>query len=178
MPVARLEPSRLSCELTPCTGEVFMDRHIFNKFQFIEDRPKVEAYRFFTNFTIPNRTNIKRLPRLNKLKNLTVSIYGHDLPSFIAIRKSTEKVYNGPGREFLPNHSEARSQLRVIFDRDEVSRRSRHVGCTLQSGSKRADWFVQDHYFRAHVRSASRELSLEHDPQKWKPAFRKDHALR
>ena len=81
-------------ELTPCTGDVFMDRHIFNKFQFLEDHPKVEAYRFFTNFTIPNRTNVERLLRLNKLKNLTVSIYGHDLPSFIAITKSTEKVYN------------------------------------------------------------------------------------
>jgi MoaA/NifB/PqqE/SkfB family radical SAM enzyme len=81
-------------ELTPCTGDVFMDRHIFNKFQFLEDHPAVEGYRFFTNFTIPNKTNVERLLRLKKLKNLTVSIYGHDLPSFIAITKSTEKVYN------------------------------------------------------------------------------------
>lgn len=81
-------------ELTPCTGDVFMDRHIFNKFQFLEDHPQVEAYRFFTNFTVPNKTNVERLLRLKKLKNLTVSIYGHDLASFIAITKSTEKVYN------------------------------------------------------------------------------------
>lgn len=81
-------------ELTPCTGDVFMDRHIFNKFQFLEDHPAVKCYGFFTNFTIPNRTNVERLLRLKKLKNLTVSIYGHDLPSFIAITKSTEKVYN------------------------------------------------------------------------------------
>ena len=52
------------------------------------------AIDFFTNFTIPNRTNVERLLRLKKLKNLTVSIYGHDLASFIAITKSTEKVYN------------------------------------------------------------------------------------
>ena len=31
---------------------------------------------------------------MKKLKNLTVSIYGHDLPSFMAITKSTETVYN------------------------------------------------------------------------------------
>jgi hypothetical protein len=80
-------------ELTPCTGDVFMDRHIFNKFQFLDEHPDVEAFRFFTNFTIPNKTNVERLLKLKKLKNLTVSIYGHDLASFIAITKSTEKVY-------------------------------------------------------------------------------------
>jgi MoaA/NifB/PqqE/SkfB family radical SAM enzyme len=80
-------------ELTPCTGDVFMDRHIFKKFEFLEAHPAVEAYRFFTNFTIPKRSDIDRLVRLTKLKNLTVSIYGHDLTSFMAITKSTETVY-------------------------------------------------------------------------------------
>jgi len=93
-------------ELTPCTGDVFMDRHIFTKFQFLEDHPKVESYRFFTNFTIPNRTNVERLLRLKKLKNLTVSIYGHDLPSFIAITKSNEKVYD-----------RLRSNLKTLFEK-------------------------------------------------------------
>lgn len=81
-------------ELTPCTGDVFMDRHIFNKFQFLDGHSDVDAYRFFTNFTIPNRSKVERLLALKKLKNLTVSIYGHDLASFIAITKSTETVYN------------------------------------------------------------------------------------
>jgi sulfatase maturation enzyme AslB (radical SAM superfamily) len=81
-------------ELTPCTGDVFMDRHIFNKFQFLDNHSDVDAYRFFTNFTIPNRSKVERLLSLKKLKNLTVSIYGHDLASFIAITKSTETVYN------------------------------------------------------------------------------------
>ncbi len=81
-------------ELTPCTGDVFMDRHIFNKFEFLDQHPEVEAFRFFTNFTIPNRSKVERLLTLKKLKNLTVSIYGHDLTSFIAITKSTETVYN------------------------------------------------------------------------------------
>ena len=81
-------------ELTPCTGDVFMDRHIFNKFRFLEEHPGVDGYRFFTNFTIPNRGKLEQLLTLKKLKNLTVSIYGHDLPSFMAITKSTETVYN------------------------------------------------------------------------------------
>jgi MoaA/NifB/PqqE/SkfB family radical SAM enzyme len=81
-------------ELTPCTGDVFMDRNIFNKFRFMEENERVDGYRFFTNFTIPNRSKVEQLLKLKKLKNLTVSVYGHDLPSFIAITKSTETVYN------------------------------------------------------------------------------------
>jgi Iron-sulfur cluster-binding domain len=81
-------------ELTPCTGDVFMDRHIWNKLKFLDDHARVDGYRFFTNFTIPKLKDIERLVRLKKLKNVTISIYGHDLPSFIAITKSTEKVYH------------------------------------------------------------------------------------
>lgn len=55
---------------------------------------EINVNRFFTNFTIPNRSKVERLLALKKLKNLTVSIYGHDLASFIAITKSTETVYN------------------------------------------------------------------------------------
>jgi MoaA/NifB/PqqE/SkfB family radical SAM enzyme len=80
-------------ELTPCTGDVFMDRRIFNKFDFLDAHPEVRAYRFFTNFTVPDAADIDRLTRLKKLKNVTVSIYGHDPESFIAITKSTAKVY-------------------------------------------------------------------------------------
>lgn len=80
-------------ELTPCTGDVFMDRHAFNKFQFLDEHPDVKAYHFFTNLTIPAPSGIERLSRLKKLGGLTVSIYGHDLASFVAITLSTEKVY-------------------------------------------------------------------------------------
>ena len=47
-------------DLTPCTGDVFMDRRIFKNLQFLEDHPEVDGYHFFTNFSIPklaaNRT--------------------------------------------------------------------------------------------------------------------------
>jgi sulfatase maturation enzyme AslB (radical SAM superfamily) len=82
-----------SFELTPCTGDIFMDRHIFNKFRFLERHPEVESYLFFTNFTIPRKSDVENLFQLEKLRHLTVSIYGHDLPSFVAVTKSTETVY-------------------------------------------------------------------------------------
>jgi MoaA/NifB/PqqE/SkfB family radical SAM enzyme len=81
-------------ELTPCTGDVFMDRHILNKFHFLEQEDAVEGYRFFTNFTIPRRRDIETLVALRKLSHLTISIYGHDLESFLAITGATERVYH------------------------------------------------------------------------------------
>ena len=80
-------------EMTPCTGDVFMDRHIFEKLEYLEQKPELESYQFFTNFTIPKPDHIELLLRLKKLKHLSISIYGHDLDSFVAITKSTEKVY-------------------------------------------------------------------------------------
>jgi sulfatase maturation enzyme AslB (radical SAM superfamily) len=80
-------------ELTPCTGDIFMDHHIFNKLDFLESNPDVTSYQFFTNFTIPKPKDIERLVRLQKLSHLTISIYGHDLASFIAITESTDKMY-------------------------------------------------------------------------------------
>ncbi len=80
-------------DLTPCTGDVFMDRHIFNKFQFLDTAPGVRAYGFYTNFTIPRPKDIERLVQLKRLTGIGISIYGHDLDTFLKISKSTENVY-------------------------------------------------------------------------------------
>ena len=80
-------------ELTPCTGDVFMDRTLMRKLQFLEQHPLVENYEVFTNLTIPKPETVERLADLRKLKHLTVSVYGHDRESFIAIAGGTDKLY-------------------------------------------------------------------------------------
>ncbi len=80
-------------DLTPCTGDVFMDRHIFDKFEFLDSAPGVTSYGFYTNFTIPRPKDIERLTRLERLTGIGISIYGHDLETFRLISKSTENVY-------------------------------------------------------------------------------------
>jgi uncharacterized Fe-S cluster-containing radical SAM superfamily protein len=79
--------------LTPCTGDVFMDRHFLEKLAFLEQHPKVREYHFFTNLTIPTREQLMRLMGLAKFERMTVSVYGHDEASFVAITKSTPKIY-------------------------------------------------------------------------------------
>ncbi|KIZ41092.1 radical SAM/SPASM domain-containing protein, partial [Rhodopseudomonas palustris] len=79
--------------LTPCTGDVFMDRRVFDKLDFLDAEPGVAGYSFFTNFTVPDAEAIARLMRLRKLSSIHISIYGHDRDSFRAITRSTDKVY-------------------------------------------------------------------------------------
>lgn len=80
-------------DLTPCTGDIFMDRGIFNKLEHMENTAGVKSYGFFTNFTIPKSKDVKRLFDLAKLSDLAVSIYGYDSKTFVDITQSTEKVY-------------------------------------------------------------------------------------
>jgi hypothetical protein len=70
-----------------------MDRTLFAKLDGLEHEPRVESYDFFTNFTIPEEKEVERLLGLGKLESMKVSVYGHDLESFVAITQSTEKVY-------------------------------------------------------------------------------------
>src|SRR3954451_5403156 len=62
-------------ELTPCTGDVFMDKTLFAKLDHLERDPRVHSYEFFTNLTIPKADGTRRLGALRKLKHLTVSVY-------------------------------------------------------------------------------------------------------
>jgi len=79
--------------LTPNTGDIFMDRRIFDKLAFLEEHPEVEEYQFYTNFTVLDGDDIARLVTLKKLKYMTISIYGHDRDSFVRIAQATNKVY-------------------------------------------------------------------------------------
>ncbi len=80
-------------DLTPCTGDVFMDRGLFNKLACMENAAGVTSYGFFTNFTIPKAQDVKRLFELGKLTDLAISIYGFDAATFVDMTRSTEKVY-------------------------------------------------------------------------------------
>jgi sulfatase maturation enzyme AslB (radical SAM superfamily) len=81
-------------DLTPCTGDPFMDRHLFDKLDFLETEDRVRQYDFFTNFTVPQPEHIEALHRFKKHGGLAISVYGHDLDTFREITKSTATVYH------------------------------------------------------------------------------------
>lgn len=80
--------------LTPMNGEVFVDKHFIEKLEILENHPKVKSYSFFTNFTLANDDIIEWLINAKKLDELYISIYGHDLDSFLKISRANEKIYN------------------------------------------------------------------------------------
>jgi MoaA/NifB/PqqE/SkfB family radical SAM enzyme len=79
--------------LTPITGELFMDKNVMDKIEFLENHPKVKLFHFYTNFTILDEDRIKRVSELSKLAYMAISIYGHDRESFVETTKSTPHVY-------------------------------------------------------------------------------------
>lgn len=82
-----------SFNLTPTTGEVFMDKNFIEKMQYLDRSPKVEGYSFYTNFVIPSRQQIEELFKLRKLKSMHVSLYGHDEKSFCSLTQQLGKQY-------------------------------------------------------------------------------------
>ena len=80
-------------QLTPTTGDVFMDRTVFSKFRFLDDHPEVQGYHFFTNFTVPTPKKIEELVTLRKLRTMVISIYGHDEASFVTIARSSPRIF-------------------------------------------------------------------------------------
>ena len=57
-------------DLTPCTGDVFMDRHLFDKLTLLDETPGVKGYGFYTNFCVPRPKDIDRLVALKKLSGI------------------------------------------------------------------------------------------------------------
>lgn len=79
--------------LTPVTGDVFMDKNILDKFDYLENLKKLEGFYFYTNFIPINEKKIERLFIYKKLTHLGISIYGHDEASFVNFSKGTSNSF-------------------------------------------------------------------------------------
>lgn len=79
--------------LTPSTGDVFMDPDFLEKLEYLEKSPNLESYAFFTNFILPSEEKIRALCGFQKLRQLSLSIYGHDEASFVKVTGSNSNAY-------------------------------------------------------------------------------------
>ena len=79
--------------LTPTTGDIYMDKKIDEKLDYLETLCKLEGYYFYTNFIATTENKILKLFNYKKLTNLGLSIYGHDEDSFIKFSKGTKNSY-------------------------------------------------------------------------------------
>lgn len=79
--------------LTPITGDIFMDKGVLEKIQYLEDNESVNSYHFYTNGILMDKAKIDYLMSCKKLSALHISIYGHDMESFIHLTNGTKSEY-------------------------------------------------------------------------------------
>ena len=80
-------------DLTPLTGEIFVDKSAINKLKYLENNPRVLEYKIVTNLIPVNINDIDELFTLNKLKEICISLYGHDLESFLELTRGRKNDY-------------------------------------------------------------------------------------
>ena len=103
--------------LTPVNGDVFMDKNIIRRMEYIENSP-VRFQEFYTNFIGADEAAITSLLAMKKLRYMEISVYGHDLESF---RNITGRG-NAQFRRLISNltaleryFSTARPELRIVI---------------------------------------------------------------
>lgn len=80
--------------LTPVTGEIFIDPAIQEKMGFMDNHPRVESYRITTNLTAANRDDLRATLNKEKIGRFRISIYGHDEESFRNVSRGSQHNYN------------------------------------------------------------------------------------
>lgn len=103
--------------LTPINGDVFMDRNILDRMEYIE-RSKIKFLQFYTNFIAADEAAITTMLALRKLRYLEISIYGHDLESFSNItgRGAAQYARLVENLRTLERHiGQKRSDLRIVI---------------------------------------------------------------
>jgi len=124
-------------DLTPCTGDVFMDRHLFDKLAFLDATSGVKGYGFYTNFAVPRPKDIDRLAALKKLSGIGISVYGHDLDTFLKITRTTAANYHRLVRNLehiLAIHQRQNFQMHVALHagRDSIRGRKSEITDVLE----------------------------------------------
>jgi hypothetical protein len=79
--------------LTPLVGEPLADPGFLDKLAYLEHHPGVYDFYFCTNLTLANTDVFLFLEHLDKLRCLSISLYGHDQASFMALTESSPHVY-------------------------------------------------------------------------------------
>lgn len=76
----------------PEKGEVFLNKNFFSMLDYI-DKSEFFSFSITTNFIPLKPDDILKLFSFNKLRLLTISIYGYDITTFQAITQKTEKQF-------------------------------------------------------------------------------------
>lgn len=79
--------------LTPITGDIFMDKGVFEKIKYLERNNNIDSYHFYTNAILLDKRKIDFVFNQKKLSSMHVSIYGYNLKSFKVLTNGTDNEY-------------------------------------------------------------------------------------
>ena len=80
--------------LTPMLGEMFADPTIREKFAILEAHEGIRSYLFYSNFILPDAEAVQSLGTLKKLREIHISVYGHDRETFTAVARKPGVQYD------------------------------------------------------------------------------------
>ena len=109
--------------LTSSSGEIFFDKEIRWKLDYLDNHPLVGTYSFYTNLVLPDKQMIDKIFTLKKLAWLGFSIYGHDAESFTRITGKSRKQYDKlvKNLNIIASRSGAGKNLMEIHIRTDAS---------------------------------------------------------
>ncbi len=74
-------PETENVDLTPIIGEIFEDKNIFEKFEYLENARHIKGFDFVTNLTA--KIDYKKICKYKKLKQIFISVYGLNNKDYI-----------------------------------------------------------------------------------------------
>jgi hypothetical protein len=82
-----------SIRLSPMTGELFINKKWKQIFDIIEEDDEIEQFGFFTNLSRLKTNELMKLLTYKKLKDISISLYGHNFDTFRLLTCSTKLDY-------------------------------------------------------------------------------------
>ncbi len=108
--------------LTPTTGDIYMDKSISQKIEYLENLNHYDGYFFYTNFIPIKKNQIEELFDKKKLISFGISIYGHDLETFKRFSGGSTNAYTRMIENL--NHLEKTLQNKSINFEISISQRT------------------------------------------------------
>ncbi len=100
-------------KFSPLTGDPFADPNIIQKIDYIKD--KMQHFKLYTNLSLASTNQLQDLIDLEMDHMLRITIYGHDLESFLFFTRSKKEYYNNilKNLNFLSQYPEYSEKIYV-----------------------------------------------------------------
>ena len=80
--------------LTPRQGDIFVDKQLNKKIEFLETHDGIRKYEFITNLISASHETLDILMKSKKLESMYISLYGHNSTIFQKLTRRPKLQYD------------------------------------------------------------------------------------